>query len=143
MPKPKCLNAKQKLFVAHYLKSLNASEAARAAGYPTKTAGAIGAENLKKPLIKKAVDAAMAKRSAKIEIDADRVLKRIGDIAFDAKRAKNSDILRACELLGRHLKMFTDVHEHSGKDGTPLVVLTMPANGSEAKEEDGNTPKTE
>ena len=43
---------KQKLFVQEYLKDLNATQAALRAGYSPKTAGATGAENLKKPEIK-------------------------------------------------------------------------------------------
>jgi phage terminase small subunit len=53
------LTAKQQLFVDEYLVDLNASAAARRAGYSEKTARAIGIENLTKPAIRAAVDAAM------------------------------------------------------------------------------------
>lgn len=45
------LTDKQKIFCREYIYDWNASRAARAAGYSEDTAGAIGAENLKKPLI--------------------------------------------------------------------------------------------
>lgn len=50
------------------------------------------------------------------------------------RKVKLTDKVRALEMLGKHFKLFTEVHEHSGKDGGPMVVLTMPANGSEAPE---------
>lgn len=49
------LSPKQQLFVAHYCESWNATKAAIAAGYPEKSAYAIGAENLRKPQIAAAV----------------------------------------------------------------------------------------
>jgi phage terminase small subunit len=49
------LTDKQRIFVSEYLTCLNASEAARRAGYSETTAGSIGHENLKKPEIQKAI----------------------------------------------------------------------------------------
>jgi hypothetical protein len=37
--------------------------------------------------------------------------------SFDAK-----SVLRGAELLGKHLGMFTEKHEHTGKDGAPIEV---------------------
>lgn len=55
----KPLTRKQQVFVAEYLKTWNASEAARRAGYSEKTAYAIGSELLRKPEIKALVDATL------------------------------------------------------------------------------------
>lgn len=52
------------------------------------------------------------------------------------RKIKKTDSIRALELLAKHFKLLTDLHEIAGKDGGPLVVLTMPSNGSEAKEEE-------
>lgn len=71
------LTAKQRLFVAEYLKDLNATQAAIRAGYSERTAQAMGAENLTKPLIKAQIDAALADREERTQIDADWVLKRL------------------------------------------------------------------
>jgi phage terminase small subunit len=46
------LTEKQRLFCEYYIENWNASDAARRAGYSENTAGAIGGENLKKPIIK-------------------------------------------------------------------------------------------
>lgn len=78
-PPPRVLTPKERLFVAEYLVDTNATQAAIRAGYSEKTAAAIGYENLRKPHIRKLIDAAMAERVARIGWDADRVLERLGD----------------------------------------------------------------
>ncbi len=50
-PKRAALTLKQERFISEFLKDLCAAKAARRAGYSEKTAGAIGAENLTKPVI--------------------------------------------------------------------------------------------
>ena len=127
------LRPKQLLFVKEYLKDKNATRAAKAAGYSKKTAGSIGEENLKKPEIKKAVEAGLALQAKKLDISAERVIARIAEIAFE-NLARDQDVLKACELLGKHFKLFTDVHELGNKDGEPLVIFHTYKNGSEADE---------
>lgn len=56
------LTDKQQRFVDEYLIDLNATQAAIRAGYSEKTANEIGAENLAKPSIAKAIAEAQAKR---------------------------------------------------------------------------------
>lgn len=75
------LNARQQLFVKEYLKDLNATAAAKRAGYSEKTAYSIGQENLNKPEIAEAVAVAFAARSERTEIDADWVLTRLAEEA--------------------------------------------------------------
>lgn len=70
------LTAKQQCFVDEYMIDLNATAAAKRAGYSEKTAGRIGQENLQKPVIVEAIEAAKAERSKRTEIDADWVLKQ-------------------------------------------------------------------
>lgn len=50
------LTEKQKKFADYYIESGNATQAAIKAGYSKKTAYKIGAENLRKPQIKKYID---------------------------------------------------------------------------------------
>ena len=76
------MTPKQIAFVAEYLLHRNASEAARRAGYSTKTAYAIGEENLRKPEIRAAIDAALAKQADTLEITAERILKERARLAF-------------------------------------------------------------
>lgn len=140
------MTKKQKLFVEEYLLDLNATQAAIRAGYSPETAGAIGAENLKKPQIQKAVARAMAERSRRTGVNAERVVRELAKVAFanagdlidsrdatlkaDAasddlaaiqsikvkdmgdmgieREVRLADKLKALELLGRHLGMFSD-----------------------------------
>lgn len=76
------LTPKQQRFVEEYLVDLNASAAARRAGYSERTAGSIGDENLKKPEIKAALQAAQADRARQTGISAERVLTEYRDLAF-------------------------------------------------------------
>ena len=79
MPK---LTAKQERFCEEYLIDLNATQAAIRAGYSVESAGSIGSENLTKPEIRARIDTAMAERSKRTGINADRVLRELGRIAF-------------------------------------------------------------
>ena len=126
----KKLTPKQQRFVDEYLVDLNATQAAIRAGYSAKTAGSIGQRLLTKVEIQAELAAAMAARGERTEITQDAVLKDLLEITercmqrapvldmkgnqvrdeeglglweFDAK-----DALRALELLGKHLGMFSD-----------------------------------
>lgn len=109
------LTAKQELFITEYMKDLNATQAAIRAGYSEKVAKEIGYENLTKPHIKVEIDKRLEKRAKDNGITAEYVLQGIKSIA-DTLDAKESDRLKAYELLGKHLKLFTDKQEieHSG-----------------------------
>lgn len=76
------LTPRQAAFVNEYLVDLNAAAAARRAGYSERTARKIGQENLTKPDIAKAIEAAKAERSERTLITADRVLSEIAKLAF-------------------------------------------------------------
>lgn len=136
------LTAKQEAFVNEYLIDKNATQAALRAGFSKKSAGELGHRMLKKVEVQKAIKAKLVFAASQANITAERVIKRIAEIAFDSEYAKKTDILKACELLGKKFKLFTDVVEHAGKDGAPLVILTMPSNGREApaEEDPSGTP---
>lgn len=76
------LTKKQKLFIEEYLIDLNATQAAIRAGYSSDTAKEIGCENLTKPNIRTHIDKAMAERSRRTGVNADRVVQELAKIAF-------------------------------------------------------------
>lgn len=86
------LTGKQRRFVEEYLIDLNATQAAERAGYSPKTAYSIGNENLSKPEIAKAIQAAMKERERRTQITQDRVLQELARIAFfDIRKLYNDD----------------------------------------------------
>lgn len=76
------MTKKQKRFIEEYLIDLNATQAAIRAGYSPETAKSIGNENLTKPDIRAHIDKAMAERSKRTGVNADRVLMELAKIAF-------------------------------------------------------------
>ena len=76
------MTKKQKLFCDEYLIDLNATQAAIRAGYSPETAKAIGCENLTKPDLRAYIDRAMAERSRRTGVNADRVVQELAKIAF-------------------------------------------------------------
>lgn len=115
------LTAKQKAFCDEYLIDLNQTQAAIRAGYSKKTAQEIGSENLSKPIIREYIDIRLAKRTQRTEITADYVLKTIRETVDEARHEGDRiNTLRGCELLGKHLKLFTDKTEITGANGGPI-----------------------
>jgi phage terminase small subunit len=104
------LTARQRSFVREYLIDLNATQAAMRAGYSEKTAYASGAENLKKPQIANAIEAAMKIRADRTDITADRVLKELAKIGF-------ADIRKAIKWQG------TLVTEEDNPDGGDTLTI--------------------
>ena len=103
------LTAKQKAFVDEYLVDLNATQAARRAGYSAKTAGSIGQRLLKKVEIQTALATAQAAREERTEITADYVLRRLKEEAeLTGEGSSHSARIKALELLGKHHGMFSD-----------------------------------
>lgn len=129
------LNAKQKLFIQAYLVERSATQAVLAAGLTKKPSSArvMGTRLLAQVSIRDAIQKLIDAQAARLEIKSDRVLKDIAVIAHDPF-AKKFERLKALELLGKHFKIFTEVHEHGGNMPGVQVILTMPTNGSEAKE---------
>lgn len=76
------LTLKQKRFVVEYLIDLNATAAAKRAGYSEKTAYSIGLETLKKPEIQNAIQEAMQKRQQRTEITQDMVIQELAKLGF-------------------------------------------------------------
>ena len=156
------MTVKQKRFCAEYLVDLNATQAAIRAGYSPASAGSIGYELLKKPDIRARIDKGIAEQERRTGINADRVLRELGRIAFvsapdlvnmdDAtlkegasaddlaaiasvkvktipgpmgdgfeREIRLADKLKALELIGKHLGMFTDKVELNAVEAVQIV----------------------
>ena len=139
------LTPKQQLFVMEYLVDLNATRAAKAAGYSERTAESQGSRLLSNVKVAAAIQSAMDDRSARTGITQDYVLDTIKETidrcrqvepVLDKKgnqimvKTRNGDlmpafvfdsnaVLKGCELLGRNLKLWKDV---GSKDNPEYIV---------------------
>lgn len=143
------LTDKQKRFIEEYLIDLNATQAAIRAGYSEKTAYSIGEENLKKPEIKRAIEDAQLKRSSRIQITQDDVIRMLVEniekssgtkqvVITQTRKSEDgefvgddvaqfvyepSSVNKALELLGKHLGMFKDkLDVTTGDKPLPTVI---------------------
>ena len=141
------LTAKQERFVEEYLIDLNATQAAIRAGYSKKTARQAGAENLAKPVISEAIEAAKAERSEETKIDAAYVLRQAVKLhercmqeiePFTDRKGNHihddnghplyvfnsTGAAKALELVGKHVgvQAFREQVGVGNPDGTPLTV---------------------
>ena len=108
------LTPKQNRFAEEYLIDLNGAAAYVRAGYKAKNGNVAAVEAcklLRKPNIEVAIEEAAAARSERTGITQDYVLSTIKETIERCSQDNNYEsgaVLRGCELLGRHLKMFTD-----------------------------------
>jgi phage terminase small subunit len=114
------MTPKQEMFVKEYLVDLNATQAAARAGYSEKSSMEIGYQLLRKTSVQEAIQTAISERTKNVEITTEWILKGIKDIA-DNMDEQTKDRLKAYELLGKYLKMFTDKHEVSGANGGSVI----------------------
>lgn len=123
------LTKKQERFVEEYLIDLNATAAARRAGYSAKTADRIGPELLGKTCVSEAITEAMAARSERTEVTQDQVVRELAGLAFreGEDEFRHSDKLRALELLGKHLGMFKEKEQEIRAAGIVMLAPVMDA----------------
>ncbi|QZA77042.1 terminase small subunit [Deefgea tanakiae] len=142
MPKAKSLTQKQQAFVAEYMIDLNATQAAIRAGYSAKTAYSIGYELLIKPEVQTAIETAKKERAERCRRTVDDVLLELGKIRADAMQIvtdksghqsmlNHAAALKALELEGKHLGMFTDkpkLELNKPEEPPKLIIpLTIPS----------------
>lgn len=130
------LNPKQQRFVDEYLKDPVATQAAIRAGYSAKSAHSCGPRLLENAGVKEAIAVGQAALGKRCKVDADWVMRRL---VRNAKRAaqivpvrdregnetgtytyQGGVVNKALELIGKHLGMFVEKHEVTGKDGEPM-----------------------
>jgi phage terminase small subunit len=120
----KDLTPKMQLFVAEYLKDLNATQAAIRAGYSKKTAHVQGPRLLDNVRIQEAIESGIETLVERIAVDQDFVIEGLVknyERAMQEVEATDKEgnplgyflyqgnvANKSLELLGRHLAMFTD-----------------------------------
>ena len=120
------LTEKQKRFCEEYLIDLNATQAAIRAGYSKRTANRTAAENLSKPDIQLYLRDLRDKQSERTGITSDFVVGELYRVAASDTELKGSDKMKALELLGKHLGMFTEQPETASSEvyhGIPAALI--------------------
>ena len=139
------MTERQKRFVDYYIKSGNATEAARKAGY--KNPVKIGSENLTKLDIRKAIDDRLAEMQSERIADAEEVLTYLtaamrGEITeevivveglgngessarVETKQLSAATRTKAAELLAKRYGLLVDKKEIAGAGGGPLNIRWM------------------
>ena len=104
---------KVRLFVAALLRhDFSATKAMEELGQKPRAAIQRGYEMMKRPDVQKAIAYAVHKRQERLNLTADDVIRRLNAESLTAD--KSADRIRATELIGKSLKMFTDKVEVSG-----------------------------
>lgn len=104
------LNNRQKAFISEYLKDKNATQAAIRAGYSKHTARFQGCELLTHPNISLVIQQKQAEIAKRCEITVEKVLNDIEDCRVRSRFMNDHrSELKASELEGKHLQMYTDV----------------------------------
>jgi len=154
------LTPRQYRFVDEYLKDLNATKAYLRSGYKSKgnAAESNAARLLSNDKVQKAIQDRINRRSDRTEITSDFILNGIrknierceqaapvldregnpvmttkedGELAA-AYKYDATNVFKGYELLGRHLKLFTDKHEHTGPNGGPIQTINSEMTPQEA-----------
>lgn len=118
------LTPKQQRFVEEYLVDLNATDAARRAGYSEKTARQTGAENLSKPDIARAIQVAQAERSKATGLTAERVVQELGRLAL-------ADVRKLFDESGE-LRALSDLDDDMAAAIAAVDIVTLTQGQNEA-----------
>ena len=99
MTKP--LTAKQHRFSEEYPKDSNATQAAIRAGYSKKTAYSIGQENLKKPVIAKAIEIQFAILRERCAVSVETLTDELEDARLSAMADKKGASAAVSAIMGK------------------------------------------
>lgn len=132
------MTPKQKIFIKEYLVDLNATRAAISAGYSENGAEVAGHRLLRNAKVALEISKLSEKRAEKLDISAEYVLRTIkqtiercsqGVEVFDREGNPTGEwkfdafaVLKGCELLGKHQKLFTDKVEVSDLTQLPEIL---------------------
>lgn len=114
------LTPKRRRFVEEYLVDLNATQAARRAGYSPRSARSHGPRLLRDPAVAAAIAEAQAARAERTKVTADAVVRELAKVAFgDPRRlfawGPKGVVLRdSAELTDAEAALVSEVSERGG-----------------------------
>lgn len=137
------LSAKLLTFVKEYLRDRNGARAAIAAGYAPKSAAVTASRLLRNAKVREKLDEGTAKHLEELDIDSNRVLKGIAQLAFydprqlfteDGKLKNIHDLTDACAMAIKGIDVDTVVNSRR--------VREIPQAAREAKDTKAETKTT-
>lgn len=116
------LTPRMRRFAEEYQLDYDQTKACIRAGYATKHAHSQASTLMKHRGVAFYIDhLGRSKAAGIVSVDPDYVIKQVTAI-IGKEGTKDSDKLRACELLARHLGMFIDRTEITGRDGEAIEI---------------------
>ncbi len=127
------LTPRQKRFAEEYVIDFNGTAATIRAGYSPKHAEKQAHLLVRHPGISYYIDhLSRSKENKIVSVNPDYIIQEVVGI-IKKEGARDGDRLRGLELLARHLGMFIDRQEITGKDGGPLELEQRRAVEEEAQ----------
>lgn len=115
------MNPRQRAFCREYVLDFNQKAAAIRAGYSPKSADAISYNLMEYRGIRRLIELYTASKAQQITtVNPDWIIQKVTEIVTGP--SKDGDKLRGLELLARHLGMFIERTEITGKDGEAIKI---------------------
>lgn len=131
------LTSKRRKFIDLLCSGMTQTDAAREAGYGPGRPEIAASKLMSDAVVRAAYDQRREQLAKEAGVEGIRVLHELATIAFDKDVPKMAR-LKALELLGKHLKLWTERHEHTGPGGKPLAPpafnITFPDGGPGIKQ---------
>ena len=105
------ITPQQERFCLAYANCLNAAASARKAGYSDKASNVTASQLLKKPHISARIEQLLIEKAERENLTGKEVIQALRDIAHNDE-TRVSDKIRALELLGKHLKLWSETVDH-------------------------------
>lgn len=122
----KSLTVKQRRFVDAYIETGNAAEAARRAGYKSRNADVMGRENLRKPTVRKVLEARLKELEDAQIADAREVLIHL----TSAMRGEIEEEIPVVEGCGKGVSKARIIRKHiSARDRLRAAEMLMKRHG--------------
>ena len=125
------ITTRQKSFADEYLKDYNGKQAAIRAGYSEKTAENQASRMLRLVKVAEYLGKRQIEKEKKIGITIEAIIDELKEVGFgivDGDKLKMNDKIKALELLGKHLGMFSESKDKETEVNIMVQVLTI--NGS-------------
>ena len=117
------MNPRRQRFVEEYLKDLNATQAAQRAGYSPRTAKSQGQRLLTFVEVQSELQKRMQHLAKRNELDADWIIRKLQEeYEISSEEGKRSSAIKALELLGRHLGLFSDKPREDPTESVEVVL---------------------